>query len=88
MFFKVSIMTLLNEKLLPFSIKQNPGDWNIYCLSTEDFSEQEPLKIMITSLLLTGPSHTGFFIQKYRKFSLLSSSTILLFSSTFAEFLL
>lgn len=35
----------------------------IFCLSTVDFSEQRPLKIMITSLLLI-----GFFIQNLEFF--------------------
>ena len=30
-------------------------------VSIEDLSEQGPLKTMITTLLLIGPSHTGFF---------------------------
>ena len=38
---------------------------------------------MITTFLLTGPSHTGFFIQNKKKF--LSSFTISFSSSKFAE---
>lgn len=56
---------------------------NLYFFSIEDFNEQGPLKIMITTFLLTGPSHTGFFIQNKKKF--LSSFTISFSSSKFAE---